>query len=289
MSNFSPLEFVEQQYQQIIAEEAKLSFSTWDVPEATEIWNATQQIAEYITSGTVPRSYIWNYHVSDVEPRSLYESVAAHTNLMAAIADLALCYRYGPYFQYTNDGYTYREIMEAIRRHDLPENVTGDIPDDGARDDFAKSDDDTAYQLNFSQLAPSRNAESERKVRRLLQEMDGKTSPTGKLIYLADKVSAVLAVLYYDSIAKWPHKLVTEDNITLRDIEEMRLCDFEYERNGYLASEMWAIDYFETRRLVRYDDIGYITALLVMFTLQVRRQWYSWRESKYSEDYYSSD
>ena len=278
---------IARQYNNIMAEEAKLHNNNWDIVDAKEMWTTALQILEYTKASTVLRSYNWNYGLTDPEARTTLESDGGHTNLMSAIVDRALAYRYGPYLRFTEDGYTYREVMEAVRRHDLPENETGDIPDDGARDEAAKSEFDTAYQLKFSQLSPSRECESEKRIRGLLAEMDGRSSPTGKLIYLADKVSAIIAVLACDAQEQYPAKRVLADNLTNRDIAEMRLCDTEIAYHAYLASEMWTIDYFKSRRLVKYDEIGFFTALLVMFTLQIHGRWYNWRAADYSDEYYS--
>ncbi len=278
---------IARQYNNIMTEEAKLHAENWDIVNAKEIWGTALQILEYTKASTVLRSYNWNYGLTDPEARTTLESDGGHTNLMSAIVDRALAYRYGPHLRFTEDGYTYREIMEAVRRHDLPENETGDIPDDGARDEVAKSESDTAYQLKFSRLSPSRELESEKRIRCLLAEMDGQSSPTGKLLYLADKVSAVIAVLACDALGQFPAKHITADDLTVRDIAEMRLCDIEIAYHSYLASEMWSIDYFKARRLVKYDEIGFFTALIVMFTLQVHGRWYSWREADYSNEYYS--
>ena len=273
-------------YSRIMAEEAKLSSNNWNVPEATEMWNTTRQIAEFTMASTILRSYLWNYGLTAPDLRSTYESDAGHTNLMSAIVERALCYIYGPDIHYTEDGYTYREVMEAVRRHDLPENLTGDIPDDGTRDDYAKAKADADYQRDFSRFSPNRNTESEKRILRLLEEMEGKTSPTGKLIYLADKISAIIMVLYYDSQYQPPHRSVNSEYNTLRDVKEMRLCDKVYSKDTYYVSEMWTIDYFMFRRLVKYDDTGFFTALLVMYTLQVHHDWYAWREENYSDNYY---
>lgn len=280
---------VAEQYHAIMNEEAKLSNNTWDIVAADEMWGIARQIAEYATASTVLRSYNWNYGLTDDRcTRTTFESDGGHTNLMAAIVDRALAYIYGPNVHYTEDGYTYREVLEATRRHDLPENETGDIPDDGARDEDAKIEADYAYQRKFSQLSPSRECENEKRIRRLLSEMEGKTSPTGKLIYLADKVSAIIAVLSCDArCEKFPSKNILADDLTPRDIEEMAICSIEIKYHTYLASEMWTIDYFKSRRLVRYDDTGFITALLVMYTLQTHGHWYRWREESYSESYRS--
>lgn len=278
---------VARQYYSIMAEEANLSSHLWDIPEAKEMWNAALQIAEYATASTVLRSYNWNYGLADASARTTFESDGGHTNLMSAIVDRVLSYRYGPNLRYTEDGYTYREVMEAVRRHDLPENKTGDTPDNGARDENAKIEAEHVYQLRFSQLSPSRELESEKRILRLLTEMESKASPTGKLLYTADKISAVIAVLFCDSLGNYPVKQIIDDDLTPHDIKAMRSCDIEIRYHTYLASEMWTIDYFRTRRLVRYDDTGFITALLVMYTLQTHGHWYTWREQEYSDNYYS--
>lgn len=277
-------------YERIMAEEAKLSPLNWRIVDAEEMFNTVQQIREVAANCRVLRSYNWNYNVTD--QRVAYESDGAHTNLLAAIVDRALCYRYGACFNYTEDGYSYREVMEAIRRHDLPENITGDIPDDGNRDESAKTTDDFAYWCDYGWLSPSREVESELKIGCLLSEMEGKTSPTGKLIYVADKAAAIFITLYYDSIGLTPHKLINASDLTERDIAEMALCEMviigKEGIESCLASEMWTLDFFKMRSIADYDDTGFFTALVVMYTLQAHHdKWYYWREQEYSSAYYS--
>ena len=45
--------------------------------------------------------------------------------------------------------------------------------------------------------------------------------------------------------------------------------------------------YLQMRKLVQYDDTGFFTALIVMYTLQIHNYWYSWREADYSPEYYN--
>ena len=60
----------------------------------------------------------------------------------------------------------------------------------------------------------------------------------------------------------------------------MFICD--YCENGYYkASEMWANDYFMTRKIWQHDIFGFATALLIMITLIINGKWYKWREQEY--------
>ena len=259
-------------YKQIMLAESALSPYQWPVPDVRKIFATVTQISEIAKSNIVLRSYANNYNLT--RDRIAYESVGAHTNLMLAMLDRALSFQYGQNFTTTSDGYTYREVMEAARRHDLPENVIGDIPDDGEREDKVKFNEELAYHDFFSRNSPDCEETFDRHVRKLLLEMEEKSSPTGKLLYIADKASAIVMVICYNENGDWPRKYR----------QEMILCETNY-RGGYLASEMWCIDYFKMRSLVDYDETGFFTALIVMYILRTNYGWFKWREEDYGPDY----
>ena len=280
---------IARQYYKIMAEEAKLSDQNWDIVEAKEMFNTTLQIAEIAKSATVLRSYVYFCNIASVDTQA-HESDGAHTNLMSALIDRFWQYYYGPDAHYAEDGYSYRDLIEATRRHDLPENDTGDIPDNGNRDEYAKSFQEHGYQRQFAQLSPSRSTDSEKRIRRALLEMEGKTSLSGKLLYIADKSAALIMALCYDSLGQPPYRSDTDPCITEREQQELGLCDYQVSKVSSPAcftSEMWTMDYFQMRKLVQYDDTGFFTALIVMYTLQIHNYWYSWREADYSPEYYN--
>lgn len=266
-------------FRYIMAEESKLN--NWVIPSAEEIFNTVEQIKEFAYAGTVMRSYNRRYGLTD--NTISYESDGAHTNLMAAIVDRALLYQDTPHVFIPNE-YTYREIMEAVRRHDLPENISGDVPDNGDRDELAKRTFERSFQDTFSKKTQPIHCATEQKIIQLLREMDNKSSATGKLIYVADKVSALIITLCYDSIGYSPMLKLSDPSLSQRDKNEMSTCDNIID-NACLASEMWTIDYFKERRIVQYDETGFLTAIVIMYTLQVHDYWYSWREQEYSESY----
>ena len=268
-------------YCRIIDEEAALSGNPWDTHEVHGLYNTVKQIAEFAKSATVLRDYNRNYYLT--RQTTAFESASAHSNLVAAMVDRALSWHYGPAVQFTNDGYSYREIMEAIRRHDLSENVTGDIPDDGDRDEAAKNQAKREYQSRFSALYSEYESGFESKVSRLLIEMEERSSLTGRLLYTANKASAIIMALCYEELGSTPFKTLGRP-YTDRDRQEFELCSLA-ENDLYYASEMWTIDYIKLRQLIEYDDTGFFTALIVMYTLKVHQQWYSWRERDYSKNY----
>lgn len=270
----------------------------------TDIRMAMEQIHEVAVNSTVLRSYVKSYGLDQSERKEVpaknydgtsksrplaYESDGAHVNLVCEILDHALIACYGPDFGQlggehpcTVDGYSYRDIMKAARIHDLPENLTGDNPDNDSFDEKAKDAFEEKFFTSFTGNFPTFDATTGTKVLKLLLEMRDKSSPTGRLLYICDKFAANVITLVYDFLGA-PPKKGYRGSIPLsgRDRAEMDLCDSFDENTMRHASEMWAVDMLHIRNLIQYDDTGFITACLVMYTLMVRGHWYEWRERDY--------
>ena len=252
------------------------------IERADEFLDITSQILEVGYSASVPRSYITRYGMTDT-PQT-YESVSAHTMLLQTIVDRALIFRYGSEFKRTVDGFKYREIMEAARRHDLPEIITGDQPDNGDRDDLGLAKKELSYWNFFAELSPRSEHYFERKVDFLLRDMQrGRSSATGRTLYTADKASAIIIALCCDfRKTRQPPPVMRIDSpeASARERKAMQICSQE---NGFVrASELWTVDFFKTRELHKYDDSGFFTALIVMATLAAHNNnWYTWREQDY--------
>lgn len=262
-------------------EEANLS-KIWSryVFNADMMYNTTKRLLEVAKLSMLSRSYNNNYHLTS--SIIAYESVGAHTNLMMALVDFALKLECDEMVKTeTIFGFTYREIIEAVRRHDLPENIIGDIPDDGRRDDVTKADEEESYWQHYSSLAPLGERTFEAHVNSVLGYMNRHIYAVGRLLHVADKASAILTVLSYDAAGYPPIKTFVDENISDSDRTAMKLCDNQ-EHGVCKASEMWSIVYFKLRQTNRYDDAGFITGVLVMATLLINNRWYSWREADYS-------
>lgn len=269
---------ITREFIRIIFNEARMTKNPWNVPSASEVTNIAHQIKEVAKSSLEPRSYNRIYGLSKNE--YAFESVGAHTNLVSVLIDRALSFYYKSEEDLKRTGYTYREIMEAVRLHDLPENFTGDIPDNGSGDTQKKKSDEKLYfDVFFSTYSP-KEEQFMQNVHRLLNEMEQKSSEMGKLLYCADKAAAVLITLEYDENGTPPLLKISRKANSERDLEEMSLCDNK-EHNRCHASEMWTVDWFKARNLIDFDTTGFFTSLIIMRTLQVNGHWYKWRENDY--------
>lgn len=271
----------------------------WTIPELsrsssirrnlTTIYNMVITLLKDANLCRTPRSYDKTYNLVDSDGfNQAPATVGGHTFLVISIVDKVLPILFPSTINSTMYGYTYREIIEAICRHDLPENIIGDIPDNGERNDQELAITEELYQKEYSEYCTWNDIGVERNTLNLLDQTSEKNTFLGRVIYLADKISAILETLSYDlanqadpSIRK-PMMHINSKNASKNDVREMKLCD--YQENGFRkASEMWTIDFFKIRRMPKYDDTGYFTAMVIMATLYVNGQWYNWRQNDYDE------
>lgn len=268
----------------------------------TDIRSVVDHIRAVALNSTVLRSYVESYGMSHesrpkittdyngtlYERPLAYESDGAHANLMCEILDHALIACYGPDFgrpdgnhPFTIDGYSYQDIMRAARTHDLTENITGDRPDNSSIDEKAKLALEDRYFSEYTGNTPSYDTGEGARVYKLLREMSDKSTPTGRLLYISDKFAATFITLTYDSLGYSPALAPNSDHASPRDFDEMMLCGYVAPDGRRRASEMWTVDMLRIRKLIDYDDTGFVTACLVMYTLMVHGQWYKWRKIDY--------
>lgn len=272
------------QYTNIMTHEreiAKRGVGWCPILDANEAQKMAVRLIEVVANSFVKRGYNIKYHAAGYAVMS--ESVGAHANLVSDIMRKYLRYEYADMTR-TADGYDFLTVLEAVGRHDLPENKTGDIADDGNRDEVAKRNTEYQYLCWYSDLAPARDGDFEKGVKKLLYEMEEKSSVTGRALYMADKISALIVTLYLSACDDLMTPYITMDDPSLskRDLEEIeiiRQADGNMNpRRHFRASEMWAVDYFISREIEQYDDSGFFTALVVMITLLLNNsKWYQWR------------
>ena len=270
---------IQEKFSRVILNEAALTENKWDIPGINEIEGITCQVAEATKSSLVLRSYAGRYGLTN--SNVAFESVGAHTNLVSILVDRMLSFHHDLDTDAPIDGYTYREIMEAVRLHDLPENEFGDISDNGSFDATLKQQREKQYYQDiFNCHYQDREEKFKTNVMKLLDEMDNQSSFLGRAIYCADKTAAIMITLQYDEVGFPPSLRIDDETASTRDREEMELCDFRY-HDTCRASEMWTVDWFKSRRLVDFDTTGFYTAVIIMRTLQVNDRWYHWREKDY--------
>ena len=259
--------------------EEKLAKAHWTVPDFNELYGMCYRLGEIAQSSLVLRSYSKTY--LSCKENFAYESVGAHTNLMISLVLEVLRFYSTKEIYLATEGYNLHHIIEAVQLHDLPENVFGDIPDNDLGDHDKKRADEIRYYDNYKKYYPPFPRQYYNRVFHLLDEMEAKSSEIGRILYCADKTSAIIMALQEDHNGMPPMLSRKNKCASKRDREEMNICDLE--RDGkYRASEMWTIDWFKIRHLIEYDDTGFFTAIIIMRTLQVNGCWYSWREKDYA-------
>lgn len=277
-------------YQEILAVYKKImekegQIMEWDnvIDDAEPIYNAANQLLEIAYSMLVPRSYVPEEQHAKVTG-SPNISIAAHTFLMSAMLDRALTY-YEEQEQeniYDIFGYTYREIMEAARQHDLPENVIGDHKDNGTRDNEGLATEEIKYWEEFSKYSiRDEDSEFDAIVLELLKDsLDYPTSDIATVMHLADKFSSVIEMLVCDAAGVPVYKSYGDADLSADDLALMELCD-SCESGKCRASEVYTASFLHQRQLGLEDEIGFFVGVIVMATLLVRGKWYNWREADY--------
>ena len=286
-------EDIANEFKRIMAHEAKLhDWLDYTPPNPDYFYRIAALTAEISRNSTVLRSYNNFYRVTDNQ--IAYESDAGHTLLATW---LMLCYlSYNQKTSYTNE-FLFSFIFTMLI-HDLPENIIGDIPDNGDYDILSKQRAELSYWSDLLELLPKDRQNLAPYILSVLTGMSDPDTEERRFCYLADKVSAPIATLTQDYLAKLAHdhpdtisqayldisprKHFTDPGVSERDLGEMLLCD--YDAGGYYkASEMWTIDFLHARKIADHDHSGFFTALLVMYTLMINGGWYNWRRKDYDE------
>ena len=237
-------------------------------------------IFEHAKLSLEPRFCVKAGHISNSD--FVPESVGAHTNLVMAIALHAIDHIY--LTENVHIPYSTKDIAYAIMAHDLPENVTGDTPDNSERDEAKKRREEEAYFEHYKSFQHVTSFTQFEKSYAILHSMEEKDTTLGRILYLADKLSAIISTLCYDKKKVYHIAFPEDSGLSKQCVRNMKLCEYpiqDEERIGYLLSELWTIDYLRDRKMYQYDETGFFTAILVITTLFVRGKWYKWREMDY--------
>lgn len=271
-------ELVLQKYKEAIkAEGLNIAIS------AEELYDLIMQLTQFAALSLVPRTYSHRYLLATKQ--RTYESVAGHTLLVQEMMSKALNFFYRPNFYRTKDGFTRYEILEAVNRHDLPENEIGDVPDNGDRQNEALAPKEDKYLENFSKYSPSREVSSETKISFLLKDQNSQfKTTTGSQIHVADKAAGVFMNLCLEEKGlppiMHPGSLIASEG----ERDQMKRCERHLTLDGIqfcYASEMWTMSFFD-RGIAKLDHGHFFTGLIIMKTIEIAGQWYTWREQNHA-------
>lgn len=280
MKEIVTLDSLYHEFKRIMKEESKFNPACeyYASNDTDRIYMMSKHFQEVARASYIGRSYNTRYKLTN--GTRVFESTAAHTNLVMALVDGAISIN-SQMKQKLDKTYSYREIMEVVRIHDLPENRIGDWPDNGSRDETEKARLEDEYLKEYMLYYPADDPEFKKKVFKLFGEMNKQSSIAGRLIYTADKTAAIIATLTLDQLQMSPMMHINNKDASDRDKTEMSICDYCSTKGYRKASEMWTIDHFHIRGLNRFDDTGFFTAIIVMYTLLINGHWYQWREDDY--------
>lgn len=248
--------------------------------DAEFFFRVAMRVLEISENSTVIRCGGSMGHLTD-EPIA-YESDGGHTNLVRSLMQYFLDYVYG--WGVEPPIHTRRVIDEGLLQHDLPENETGDRPDNNPLTRATREKFEHEYLVRFN--GKLYNVEEDApynttNIMRFHRSMRKKDSLEGRGGYLADKTAAIFAELSLERIGVFPYAYPHDPKITDINRREMQYCELRF-NGGYLLSELWTADFLRERTLTQYDDTGFFTALVVMSTLIVRGgNWYNWRKLQY--------
>lgn len=230
------------------------------------------QLSDIATSGLTKAPFAQNYSSNPLlEKNQILETTAAHIELAVTIFERALIEYYGEDFgepdakkQRTDDGYSYREAVEAARVYSLSNIQTGD------------------RKLYYGKYVGgySRGANFAQKIVRLTDSIDSPTTITEKMLLLADRTATIFMALTKDR--RNESDTILRGNSKLNADEKAALMKLPlHTGNSVKVSQFLLYKFFKIDKLTLLDDTGFFTAVIISYVLNVVGFWPAWREDDY--------
>ena len=171
-----------------------------------------------------------------------------------------------PYLIKTDRRY---DVLRCLAVHELGENESGDIPDDGTRNEARKDAEEYEYVKNY--LLPWSLADANQ-VLSLFREMQKKSTKTGKFVYCVDKTEAILQNLIYEAEGRCGSFLAKSSKFQLSERDQMEMeatgsvrpaDNWAYDFRRRYGENIWFFDVFfdiicEAAKDVRGEDFSWI-------------------------------
>lgn len=251
------------------------------------VYSLTQVLMETAENSKVLRS--GEIQSGNTKDTRAYESDGAHVNLVQMLVSLyieTMLYRKIPFRYilghpnvfikrlYRRFTWPHWSIIEAvIKMHDFPENEFNDIPDNGTRNETLKRNEERFYLEKLEDYYIK--IYGERKAKKIFQlhyKFAKHSTPLGRVIYCADKIAAPLYFINSDGSGERSYVSRKEVEKSETNKQSAKLC--EETEQGILTSLLWLADYLYTRKLIKYDEDMFFTAIAVMMTLIVYGEWF---------------
>ena len=160
------------------------------------------------------------------------------------------------------------DYLDMLRLHEMGENVLGDIPDNGNRDETAKDEAEFAYLSMYLKFYPEAYRS---KMLIIFKEMQTKATERGRTLYCIDKTEAILQNLIYERQGRGG-----DLNKRLTFITEPTTRDkWEYEMTGSSKpADMWSFAFF--KKCEDYEHIKVFRDIIVLAAREIRGELFNW-------------
>lgn len=160
------------------------------------------------------------------------------------------------------------DYLDMLRLHEMGENVLGDWPDNGNRDEKAKDQAEFAYLSTYLKFYPDAYRD---KMLIIFKEMQTKATERGRTLYCLDKTEAILQNLIYEAQGRGgdlDKRLTFIAESTTRD-------QWEYEMTGSTKpADMWSFGFF--KKCAEYEHIKVFKDIIIAAALDIRGEPFAW-------------
>ena len=235
--------------------------------KAENIWRAYKMVKQ---QAEVIRSGFACYGIYQVVGGK-YDRMRSESDLEHAAGLTALVMSFSMWYPELIPAEDRLTFMQTAMIHDLGEIATGDIPDNGTRDAAAKDRAELEVMNSFAELLPAAEIKD---TLALFTEFQQRSTRRGKILYLADKLEAVLQTFFYEAEGRvgW---LGLEPSYRPSD----RDIEYSDATKDSTTASTWSYHFYQITRELSAEDseiVDPFIEVLAEAALSVRGKWFDW-------------
>lgn len=168
------------------------------------------------------------------------------------------------------------KVIQCLAVHELGENDTGDVPDDGTRDDAKKDADEFEYVREYLSHwgLDSMESANAQQILKVFREMQEKSTELGRFIYCVDKTEAILQNLIYETEGRTGSFEVKKKFV--KEMSERDRMEVEATKSDKVADN-WAYGFYIRYRNLEYFDIFF--SIIRAAAKDVRGEDFKWLDN----------
>lgn len=170
-------------------------------------------------------------------------------------------------------------LVTMACEHELGENPTGDIPDDGTRNNAQKDADESAYICNFLAMTFGENSAYYKIDSSLFSQTVEKDTFFGMLFYLFDKCEAVLRNLCFEAEGRPGSLLYKKEHTGLgaKDASDMEITGTD------LTADNWLCGLLLNEDVRKFEATKTFIGIIQTAAIIVRGQRMEWVDQNFPE------